>query len=199
MHPNGIKRLLEGNRRFAQGLPAQGDRSPARRAALTAQQEPFALILSCSDSRVPPEIVFDCGLGELFVVRTAGHTLDDAVLETIQFGVHVLQIPLMVVLGHTGCGAVSVAVDHWRAQSHEEAPAGTIVQQIAPAIAQCVPELPQTGDPHFDDAQMKAIVRAHVQGTVDRLSHAHADLLAGVQVVGAIYHLDAGVVELLSA
>ncbi|MEZ0494019.1 carbonic anhydrase [Kineococcus sp. TBRC 1896] len=101
-------KLQDGNRRWARGsTDAVHARSPQRRADLVAGQTPFAMILSCADSRVPAELVFDQGLGDLFVVRTAGHAVDDTVLGSLEYAVAVLGVDLVLVLGHEGCGAVA--------------------------------------------------------------------------------------------
>jgi carbonic anhydrase len=104
------ERLLNGNRRWVERRSTAGNRrAEARRAATSTGQNPFAMLLSCADSRLPVEILFDQGIGDLFVVRTAGHTLDTAVLGSVEYGVEVLGVPLIVVLGHEGCGAVAAA------------------------------------------------------------------------------------------
>jgi len=103
--------LEEGNARFVHGEPAHPRQDASRRAELVDDQRPWALVLGCSDSRVAAETVFDQGLGDLFVVRTAGHVLDSGVLGSVEFGVDVLGIPLVVVLGHDGCGAVAATVE----------------------------------------------------------------------------------------
>jgi len=103
--------LVEGNERYAQARLERPNQGADRRAVLAQGQHPFATIFGCSDSRVPVELVFDRGLGDLFVVRTAGHVVDRAVLGSIQFGVKELEVPLIMVLGHEGCGAVAAAVD----------------------------------------------------------------------------------------
>jgi len=103
-------RLRDGNLRFTQDRStAAGDRGAARRAQLNDSQNPFALVLGCSDSRVPAEILFDQGLGDLFVVRTAGHVVDSATLGSVEYAVGMLGVSLIVVLGHEGCGAVAAA------------------------------------------------------------------------------------------
>jgi carbonic anhydrase len=105
------KRLKEGNARFAADRPTAKDTGTKRRAELTQGQRPFAVVLSCADSRVVPEILFDQGLGDLFVVRVAGNIADPSELASIQYAVTHLQVPLVVVLGHEQCGAVRAAVD----------------------------------------------------------------------------------------
>ncbi|CAG1011826.1 Carbonic anhydrase 2 [Anaerolineales bacterium] len=105
MTEQALQRLLEGNRRFVENK-SQLDGSEKRRREIATGQHPFATILGCVDSRVPPELIFDQGLGELFVIRTAGEVLDQAVLGSIEFGVEELKIPLLMVLGHKNCGAI---------------------------------------------------------------------------------------------
>lgn len=106
------KKLIAGNERFIAGKPDNKDISAYRRRELAENgQHPFALIVCCSDSRVPPEILFDQGLGELFVVRTAGNVVDDIGMGSIEYGAEHLHIPLVVVLGHENCGAVKATVD----------------------------------------------------------------------------------------
>lgn len=108
-----LRALLEGNRRFAAGEPAPHVVTPRARHALLDGQDPQAILLGCVDARVPPEVVFDQGVGDLFTVRTAGHSLAGVALGTIEFGVRKLGVPLVVVLAHTGCGAVLAALtDH---------------------------------------------------------------------------------------
>lgn len=110
MTPSEVLRCLtEGNARFAAGNAEQAGRIPQDRERLVTGQTPMVTVLGCSDSRVPPEILLDRGLGEVFTVRTAGHTLDPTVLGSVEFGVMNLGTPLVVVLGHTGCGAVTAA------------------------------------------------------------------------------------------
>jgi carbonic anhydrase len=106
-----LTELLAGNDRFVAGDREHPNQDAHRRTLLASGQKPFALIFGCSDSRVAAEIVFDRGLGDLFVVRTAGHTIDNAVLGSVEFGVDVLEIPLVVVLGHDGCGAVEATLE----------------------------------------------------------------------------------------
>ena len=98
---------MAGNSRFRQGLSSHPHESPARRAELLAGQKPFAVVLGCSDSRIPPEIIFDCGMGDLFVIRVAGNIMDDVVLGSIEYAALHLETPLVLVLGHSSCGAVA--------------------------------------------------------------------------------------------
>ena len=102
--------LLEGNRRFAGSRMSHPHQDAARLAECTAGQQPVAAVLGCADSRVPPEILFDCGIGDLFIIRNAGTVLDEASVASIEYAVDHLKVPLVLVLGHTSCGAVTAAV-----------------------------------------------------------------------------------------
>src|ERR1700756_4724784 len=103
--------LLDGNRRFVAGLPQHPNQDAARRAQLAPGQAPFAVLFGCSDSRLAAEIIFDRGLGDLFVVRTAGHVVGPEVLGSIEYAVAALDTPLIAVLGHDPCGAIGAAID----------------------------------------------------------------------------------------
>ncbi|GAA0586145.1 beta-carbonic anhydrase CanB [Paractinoplanes ferrugineus] len=135
MNSNNWARLSEGNNRWVQGRSRADDkRGASRRAELAYSQNPFALVLGCADSRVPAEILFDQGLGDLFVVRTAGHTVDSAVLGSLEYAVEVLGVELLVVLGHEGCGAVAAAA---RVVDEVDVPHGYIrdvAEKIAPNV-----------------------------------------------------------------
>lgn len=126
--------LIAGNERFVHGSPAHPGQDATKRARLQQGQRPFALIFGCADSRVAAEIVFDQGLGDLFVVRTAGHVVDPGVIGSLEFGVHMLGIPLIVVLGHDSCGAVSATV---QAMATGDLPPGyirDIIGKISPSV-----------------------------------------------------------------
>jgi carbonic anhydrase len=127
-----LKRLLDGNRRFIAHRETHPDSSILRRKSLAAEgQHPFAIILGCADSRVPPELIFDQGLGDLFVVRDAGNVVDDEVLGSIEYAVEHLGAHLIVVLGHEKCGAITAAIEGGEAPGHIK----TVVDSIQPAIA----------------------------------------------------------------
>ncbi|MBD9728097.1 carbonic anhydrase [Streptomyces caniscabiei] len=186
-----LKELSKGNRRWRTFHERHPDEDYAVRRALTTGQQPFALVLGCIDSRVPPELVFDQGLGDLMTVRSAGEVLDQSVLGSVKYGVLELKIPLVMVLGHQSCGAVkaAVAVD----ESGEELPSGIqyIADEIAPAIDHGV-----TGDARVAatiDANVR-LVRSKLQADPDIA----AKLKAGeVAVVGARYDLTTQRVHLL--
>lgn len=121
---------MAGNRRFAKAMAAHPDQSEGLRMALSSGQHPFAVVLTCSDSRVAPEILFDQGLGDLFVIRVAGNIVDDAVIGSIEYATAHLQVPLVFVLGHQKCGAVQAALGE-----EPEAHIKTLATAIRPAVA----------------------------------------------------------------
>ncbi|OLL70908.1 Carbonic anhydrase [Pseudonocardia sp. Ae168_Ps1] len=129
-----LRRLAEGNRRWRDLHPEHPHEGAEVRTRLVGGQHPFATVLCCVDSRVPPELVFDQGLGDLLTVRTAGQVLDDAVRGSLEFGRAELGIPLVVVLGHTSCGAVAAAVDAAAAGEEPSGRLGFLVDAIAPAL-----------------------------------------------------------------
>jgi carbonic anhydrase len=129
-----LSALLDGNSRFVEGRPEHPNQDVDRRAELQGGQAPFAVVFGCADSRVAAEIIFDRGLGDLFMVRTAGHVVDSAVLGSVEFAVDELGVPLIVVLGHDNCGAVNAAA---RAVESGQMPTGyvrDIVERITPAV-----------------------------------------------------------------
>jgi len=181
--------LKQGNARFHDAATAARDVSHGRRQALVAGQKPFAVIVCCSDSRVPPELVFDQGLGDIFVVRVAGNVVDPVVLGSIEYGVEHLHIPLVVVLGHQNCGAVRAAV----AGGHADADIQAVVDRITPSVARAKSQ----PSPPADITELVADL--NVRNSLDTIaaspivSHLAHD--AKVRLVGAKYHLDTGQVE----
>ena len=184
--------LQEGNQRYALSKTTHPNQSDARRAELAKGQAPFAIIFSCVDSRVPPEIVFDRGLGDLFVIRTAGHTLDRAALGSIQFGVEELHIPLIVVMGHEKCGAVAAAIEAVEKNVRAPDAIDSLVQAIKPAIEK---SKNQTGD-KLDNA-----IKANTALTVEALKSnviLSGEIKQGkLMIVGTRYDLDTGAMELI--
>ncbi|MET9965836.1 carbonic anhydrase [Streptomyces sp. NPDC006356] len=178
-----LRELAAGNQRWRTFRERHPDESPAVRQTLTTGQHPFAVVLGCIDSRVPPELVFDQGLGDLFVVRSAGEVLDEAVLGSIAYGPLELGTPLIVVLGHQSCGAVTAAVK--ADESGERLPAH--IQYLADQIA---PNIDHTKE---GDARITSTIDANVRAVRARLA-AEPDLAAMVDagklaVVGARYDL----------
>ncbi len=185
-----IAKLKEGNARNTSGNMQHPGQTTERRAELTKSQHPFAIILSCSDSRVPPEIVFDQGLGDLFIVRVAGNVLNDEGLGSIEYGVEILGARLIVVLGHQSCGAVDAAMKTVAAKG--KAPGH--IQSLVTAIKPVIDSTPK-GD-------LDTTIKANVKHVVDVLRSSTPILKArvdsgDVQVIGGYYSLDTGAVTFL--
>ncbi|HEX7322361.1 MAG TPA: carbonic anhydrase [Mycobacterium sp.] len=182
------KALKEGNERFVAGRPAHPSQSIDRRAELADGQQPTAVVFGCGDSRVAAELLFDQGLGDMFVVRTAGHVIDSAVLGSIEFAVVVLGVPLVVVLGHDSCGAVKAAL---AALDDGAVPGGylrDVVERVTPSILLGRREGIST---------VEEFEARHVSETVAQLvarSTAIAERVAAgsLAIVGATYHLADG-------
>lgn len=184
-----MQRLKDGNERFAQGKATHERQQADRRAEVAKGQKPLAVIVCCSDSRVGPEIIFDQGLGDIFVVRTAGNVVDDVGLGSIEYAVEHFGTPLLVVLGHNRCGAVSAAVSGGELHGHVRA----VVAAIQPAVEAVKG---QPGDP------VENAVRANVRAIVKRLESATPILPARIKagklkIVGACYNLDSGRVDVV--
>ncbi|WP_053668913.1 carbonic anhydrase [Streptomyces sp. NRRL B-1140] len=187
-----LRELTAGNRRWQAFRERHPHEDPAIRRTLATAQHPFAVVLGCIDSRVPPELVFDQGLGDLMTVRTAGEVLDEAVLGSVAYGVLELGIPLVVVLGHQSCGAVRAAVTAEQTGEHLPAHMQYLVDQIRPAI-----DHGQEGDARID-----ATVSANVRLVRSRLA-AEPDLAARIgtgklAIVGARYELTTQAVRRLA-
>jgi carbonic anhydrase len=192
---DALHRLMDGNARFAADESSHPNLGAERRAALKQGQRPFAVILGCSDSRIPPNLVFDTGLGDLFVIRVAGNVTDDIVIGSIEYAVEHLGANLVMVLGHERCGAVEATLNAIRTDAQTHGHIHSLVEAIEPAIER-MPDGP--GD-DLDDA-----VRANVRYVVNRLEHCrpilnHAVETGEVIIVGAYYDLETGRVELLDS
>lgn len=184
-----LQRLLEGNKRYVSGTPTHPDQDSARRTELLKGQTPFAIVLTCSDSRVPPELYFDQGLGDIFVIRNAGNVLDDHVIGSIEYAVEHLHVPLIIVVGHEKCGAVSAAVAGGEVPGHIR----SIVESIAPSVEKVKD---QPGD------QVDNVVRANAQRAAEILTHVEPIISEAVQsgkvrIVAARYDLGSGQIEIL--
>ncbi|TDB73787.1 carbonic anhydrase [Micromonospora sp. KC721] len=187
-----LAELLAGNRRFVSGRPVHGHDVTAAAAVASGDQQPYAVLLGCVDSRVPLEAIFDQTFGSICVIRTGAHVLDRAVRGSVEYVVDQLGVPLVMVLGHERCGAVASAVDTLRSGRRPGGALAYVVDQIAPAVTEVGAD---------DPAVHPMAVRRHVRRTVAAL---RADeLLAGpvtagrVDVIGALYDLATGEVALL--
>lgn len=188
----GLQLLIDGNQRFVDGNLTALNQLAQDREAVAGGQSPFAVIVCCSDSRVPPELVFDQTVGQLFVVRTAGQVIDEAARGSITYGVDVLKAPLVVVLGHSGCGAVEAAIASIQGDPIPGY-AYRFAEGIGPAVQRVIDE---PGD-LLDNA-----IRANIEMGVDQLRTAEPDLAAAVSsgqitVAGAFYDLASGEVSFL--
>lgn len=193
-----LQRLRDGNRRFVADEPSPDTSlSHARRAETAIEQAPFAIILGCSDSRVPAEIVFDQGLGDLFVIRVAGNIVAPSQVGSVEFAAARFGTRLVVVLGHSQCGAIIATLEEMRRPTENQSRhLWSIVDRIRPSIA----ELLQTDLRHDLDSLLDHAVRANVRVSMNHLRHG-SDILEqlirdeGLLVVGAEYSLQTGEVE----
>ena len=195
---DALARLREGNHRFvSDALPSDADVSQRRRAELASSQEPFAIILGCSDSRVPAEIVFDQGLGDLFVVRVAGNIVAPSLVGSVEFAAARFNTRLVVVLGHSQCGAITATLEELsRTSETQSRNLRSIVDRVRPSVE----PLLQTELARDPQALVRQAVRANIRASANHLRHGSAlleQLIAedGLLVVGAEYSLETGVVE----
>lgn len=187
---DSLKRLMAGNDRYVAQKMTHDDQSIARRMELTGSQHPFASVLSCSDSRVPPEVVFDQGLGDLFVVRVAGNVAPDEAVASLEYAVDHLGPKLILVLGHQSCGAVGATLDGGTPEGH----LASLVNRLLPAVQKA------TGADRR--AKLDSAVRINVLNVVEELRKSHPILDKQVadhtiRIVGGRYALDTGRVEIL--
>lgn len=200
-----LARLKDGNRRFVANVrnpSAHGTHD--RRAELAEGQHPFAIILGCSDSRVPAELVFDQGLGDLFVIRVAGNIVAPSQVGSVEFAVAAFDTRLVVVLGHSNCGAIQATIEQLtnfqKTTAAQSRGLRAIVDRIRPSVASLL-ETPLRNDP---DALAQAAVRANIRASVAHLQHGSEIIEQhirdeGVMIVGAEYSLETGAVDFLDA
>ena len=187
-----LARLKEGNDNFRTDSPVRAGVGRDRRLEIARQQTPFVVLVSCSDSRVPPELLFGRGLGELFIVRNAGNTVDTAALGSIEYGVGLLGVPLVVVMGHERCGAVEAAIAVVKDNAVFPGSIGAMIEPIVPAVL----SVQSKGGDLVQNA-----VRANVSRTVNRLRTASEPILLDplrsgkLRIVGATYSVDDGDVD----
>lgn len=193
-----LRKLINGNSRFVRGEVHHGSGiDKARLTALCAGQSPYATVLTCSDSRVPPEIIFDAGLGDIFICRNAGNVVDEVTLGSIEYAAAHTGCPLLVVMGHEKCGACGATIAHYRNPTHHETHnVDDIVRRVMPAVI----ATPPNDDPlAFSRAVELTNVKQVCRDVMER-----SPLLKGIvesgqyQVVGAYYQLATGTVDILS-
>ncbi|HSE62653.1 MAG TPA: carbonic anhydrase [Thermoanaerobaculia bacterium] len=193
-----LERLREGNRRFASDSASRdGLTGPMRRNELTEGQEPFAIVLGCSDSRVPAEIVFDQGLGDLFVIRVAGNIVASSQVGSVEFAAERFGTRLVVVLGHSRCGAVLASLEELQQPTGQRSRnLRSIVDRVRPSVE----ALLATELRHDPDALVRQAVRANIRASANQLRHGSEILeelvrKTGLLIVGAEYSLETGVVD----
>jgi carbonic anhydrase len=195
---DALYRLQEGNARFAANLRrADSFLDQSRRAALTREQKPFAIVLGCSDSRVPAEIVFDQGLGDLFVIRVAGNIVAPSQVGSVEFAAERFGTRLVVVLGHSNCGAVLATLEELRRPTENQS---RNLQSIVDRVRPSVEPLLETDAANDSDTLLAHAVRANIRASANHLRHGSQVLEQliqrdGLVVVGAEYSLETGAVE----
>lgn len=193
---NLLEVLLKGNERFADDHPLHPDQTLERLRELSVGQHPVAAIVSCSDSRVPPELVFDQGLGDLFVIRNAGNIVGDYEIGSLEYAIEHLEVPLVIILGHTKCGAIGAFVDHDHDHSHHYS---EYIQKIIDFISSEEEEQALPRDiPDFYEKAIEANVLHGVHALKENLPLVN-DLIEQkkLKVVGAIYNMETGKVRIL--
>ncbi len=190
-----LERLKEGNRRFTSGMLQHNQVSQERLASLASVQRPFAAILGCSDSRVPPELVFDQGFGDLFVVRLAGNVIASKVYGSLQFARRYLSVPILVVLGHDNCGAVTATLECKLQQVEHPEYIQTLLDAITPALEHVDLNAPP-------DERLRAAVEANVRWSMLQCSRVLADQPGPIEqrdfrIAGAVYEMATGRVRWL--
>jgi carbonic anhydrase len=193
-----LERLLEGNRRFLdEARPSEALAHAKRRSSLAMGQTPFAVILGCSDSRVPVEIIFDQGLGDLFVIRVAGNIVAPSQVGSVEFAAERFGTRLVVVLGHSSCGAIDATLQELqRPSTHQSRNLFSIVDRIRPGVE----GLLATELRHDPDSLLHHAVRANIRASANQLRHGSEVIeqlirTEGLLVVGAEYSLETGVVD----
>ena len=193
-----ITRLKDGNRRFVDGVRSiETILKQQQRADLVNSQAPFAVVLGCSDSRVPAELIFDQGLGDLFVIRIAGNIVAPSQIGSVEFAVEQFDTPLVVILGHSMCGAVSATIERLQGSSEKQSSnVLSIINRIRPAVEPLM-ETELRNDP---GKLMEAAIKSNIHASVSQLRHGSQKLeqlidQGKITVVGAEYCLETGIVE----
>ncbi|WP_417217033.1 carbonic anhydrase [Arthrobacter sp.] len=188
------RKLREGNERFISGTTNHPNQDAERRSALVNTQHPFAVIFGCSDSRLAAEIIFDVGLGDVFVVRTAGHVPDDAALGSLEYSVALLHVPLIVVLGHDSCGAVTATMESFESGTMPPGFIRDLVERITPSVITAQ---------RAGITDVNTTVEEHVKQSTHRLVDSSKIISDAVDagetaVIGVTYRLEEGKAEVVS-
>lgn len=185
-----LKKLKQGNKRFVELHQKHPDESSKRRKEMLKGQHPFVIVLSCSDSRVPPELIFDQGLGDIFEIRNAGNVLNDHVIGSIEYAVMHCGVKLIVIMGHQDCGAINATLSGVSETKYIKA----LEDSIQPAVEKCILNKVEVNSDN--------VVKAHVMQDIEELMNQDQELVRymkkhNVKIVPAYYHLDSGKVEFL--
>ena len=185
-----LKKLKQGNKRFVELHQKHPDESGKRRKEMLKGQHPFVIVLSCSDSRVPPELIFDQGLGDIFEIRNAGNVLNDHVIGSIEYAVMHCGVKLIVIMGHQDCGAINATLSGVSETKYIKA----LEDSIQPAVEKCILNKVEVDSDN--------VVKAHVMQDIEELMNQDQELVRymkkhNVKIVPAYYHLDSGKVEFL--
>lgn len=193
-----LEKLIEGNKRFAENKSIHPNRCDETKSALIKEQKPFAAVLSCSDSRVPIEIIFDAGLGDIFAVRTAGHVLSKEVMGSLEYAVRTIGVKLIMIMGHANCGAIKAAIDTYENKSYDLMSENlqSILNHIYPAIenvkSSCAKE-------DFLEDAINSNIQYQVEDLLKKDPYIKEKAEKGeITIVGAKYSLSTGKVEILS-
>jgi carbonic anhydrase len=191
-----LKKLMDGNASYVSNrLTLQSSSGAETRRALAKGQQPYAIILSCSDSRVPPEIIFDKGLGEIFVVRVAGNVPDPIIIGSVEYAVEHLGSPLIMVLGHGRCGAVQAAVE---AGHEQQGNIGAIINKILPAVRQAEKKTGSADKSRLVETAVEMNAQLTAKALTEQSSLIRSLVDSGkLKIVAAKYDLDDGTVKLL--
>ena len=186
-----IKKLTQGNERFVKLKEKHPDSNKKRRHEMLNGQHPFVVILSCSDSRVPPELIFDQGLGDIFEIRNAGNVLDEHVIGSIEYAVMHCGVKLIVIMGHQDCGAIAATLSGKSETKYIK----SLEDSIQPAVEDCKKQGVEVNSDN--------VVKAHVMQDIEELMAQDSDLVKymkenKVQIIPAYYHLDTGKVDFLN-
>ncbi|MGB8604413.1 carbonic anhydrase [Bradyrhizobium sp.] len=190
----GLQKLIEGNQRFKRGEARFSTVCKETLADLAKGQQPFATILGCSDSRVPPELIFDANFGELFIVRVAGNVISPEVMGSLQYAGAHLRTPLFVVLGHEGCGAVKAALEHKLARREHLSRIQNLVDCIVPGLKEIDSQL-------SEQQQLSKAVEANVRWSIHQIletTEGQNATKAGARLAGAIYEITSAHVRFLT-
>lgn len=194
-HQEALDKLIEGNKRFAAGNSVHPNRCSETKNALLNQQKPFAAVLSCSDSRVPVEIIFDAGLGDIFTVRTAGHVLSKEVLGSLEYAIKNLSVKLIIILGHENCGAINTAIQTFQNKNYNELSENlqSILNHIYPALDNI-----NYDNDDFLNSAIKSNILYQMKDLIKKDSYIEKKVQDGeIALIGAIYSLTTGKVEIV--